>query len=74
MDAKYARSGLCWFFASALAVSSFVLALVAIDRSAAAGWSALGFALLVASAVALVGTAVLIGIGLRLDRRGVGRR
>lgn len=69
MDAKTTRSGLCWFGATCLAVTAFILVFAAIHVSAGPGWSLHGFALLTLAAVALAIMAALMAWAFRIERR-----
>lgn len=63
------RAELCWFGATAFAVTGYLLVLVAVDVSTGTGWSRRGFTFVALAAVALALTAVLTRLGFRAERR-----
>jgi hypothetical protein len=69
MEAKRARSGLCWLGATGLALAAYLLVLRAIDISTGPGWSLPGFALLFLAAVALGAMASLISLAFTIEHR-----
>ncbi len=70
MNATRARSGLCWFGATFLAVAAFLLVLSAMEVSAGVGWSLPGYARLVVAGAALIAMLALMSLAFRIERNG----
>ncbi len=74
MDTTRARSGLCWFGATLLAVTAVLLVLSAMEVSAGVGWSSPGYGRLVLAGTALIAMAVLMSLAFKIERRGGARQ
>lgn len=74
MNAAPARSGLCWFGATVLAVSALGLVLSAMEVSAGVGWSMPGYTRLALAGAALAAMVGLMSLAFRIERQGSGRQ
>lgn len=73
MNSIRARSGFCWFGATALAVTAIVLVLSAMEVSAGTGWALDGYLRLVLAGAALVAMAGLMSLAFRIERGGAAK-
>lgn len=73
MRTRRARSGLCWFGATLLAIAALLLVLSAIEISAGVGWSYPGYARLALAGLALAAMAALMSAAFRIERGRPGR-
>lgn len=68
VDDQRMRSGPCWFGASCFGAIGFVLVLAGINASAGASWSRAGLIFVLLAGVALIGMAVLMALGFRIEQ------